>query len=152
MKSKIFIIIPCILILFSGFIAPQQQKPSSPPDDNPLPGKAPVLIRDEVDKPKTPVVRDPAKAEEEVKIGDFYFKRENYRAALARYQEALLDRPEYSLAQKKLMQAYEKLIQSLEKSKDLDGAKKYMLEYLEKFPAEKKSSEYQKVLAQNHQK
>jgi tetratricopeptide (TPR) repeat protein len=32
---------------------------------------------------------DPHKAEKDVEVGDFYFKRKNYRAALDRYQEAL---------------------------------------------------------------
>src|SRR5271168_4971013 len=33
---------------------------------------------------------DPHKAAKDVEVGDFYFKRKNYRAALARYQDALL--------------------------------------------------------------
>ena len=32
---------------------------------------------------------DPHKAEKDVEVGDFYFKRTNYRAALDRYREAL---------------------------------------------------------------
>jgi tetratricopeptide (TPR) repeat protein len=32
---------------------------------------------------------DPHKAEKDVEVGDFYFRRKNYRAALDRYQEAL---------------------------------------------------------------
>ena len=146
-----FIIVVGTLLIFNGFLS-GQQKPSSPPSEEPPQGKAPVLIRDEVDKPKAPLVRDPAKADEEIKIGDFYFKRENYKAALARYQEALLDRPDYPPAQKKLMLTYERLIQSLEKHKDQDNARKYMQEYVEKFPTEKKASEYSRLLGQSSQK
>jgi len=32
---------------------------------------------------------DPHKADKDVEVGDFYFKRQNYRAALDRYREAL---------------------------------------------------------------
>jgi len=34
-------------------------------------------------------VWNPHKAEKDVEVGDFYFKRKNYRAALDRYREAL---------------------------------------------------------------
>jgi tetratricopeptide (TPR) repeat protein len=36
---------------------------------------------------------DPHKAAKDVEIGDFYFKRKNYRAAEDRYREALLYKP-----------------------------------------------------------
>ncbi len=146
------IIIACILLIFNGFLEGQQQKPASPAPEDPPQGKAPVLIRDEVDKPKPPVVRDPAKADEEIKIGDFYFKRENYKAALARYQEALLNRPDYPPAQRKLILTYDKLIQTLEKHKDQENARKYMQEFVEKFPTEKKAAEYSRLLGQSSQK
>src|SRR5215472_9378466 len=33
---------------------------------------------------------DPHKAMKAIEVGDFYFKKQNYRAAISRYQEALL--------------------------------------------------------------
>ena len=36
---------------------------------------------------------DPHKAEKDVEVGDFYFKRGNYRAAVGRYREALEYKP-----------------------------------------------------------
>ncbi len=36
---------------------------------------------------------DPHKAAKNVEVGDFYFKRKNYRAALDRYKEALIYKP-----------------------------------------------------------
>ncbi|HEY2931776.1 MAG TPA: outer membrane protein assembly factor BamD [Acidobacteriota bacterium] len=137
---SLLVLLPTLL---AGPMAVQKRSPK-PSDQEPPPTKKPVLVREEVDKPKE-VVRDPAKAEEEVKIGDFYFKRENYKAALSRYQEALLDRPDYAPARTKLILAYEKLIQKVEKS-DRESARKYMREYIEKFPKEKKAEDYQRAL------
>jgi tetratricopeptide (TPR) repeat protein len=36
---------------------------------------------------------DPHKAEKDVEVGDFYFKRGNYRAAMGRYREAMEYKP-----------------------------------------------------------
>lgn len=126
--------------LLATAMVPAQQPNPVPGEDLPQ-GKAPVLIREEVDKPPAPVVRDPAKAEQEIQIGDFYFKRENYRAAIGRYREALLYRPDYPLA-------YEKLIRALGKNKEEASARKVMQEYVEKFPSEKKTAQYARILVQ----
>ena len=52
---------------------------------------------------------NPHKAQKDVEIGDFYFKKENYAAALSRYQEALSWKPDDADAHFKLGQTYEKL-------------------------------------------
>jgi len=41
---------------------------------------------------------DPHKAAKDVEVGDFYFKRKNYRAALDRYKEALIYKPNDAIA------------------------------------------------------
>jgi tetratricopeptide (TPR) repeat protein len=51
---------------------------------------------------------DPHKAMKAVEVGDFYFKKENYRAAISRYQEALQWKPNDAEATYKLAQAFEK--------------------------------------------
>lgn len=52
---------------------------------------------------------NPHKADKNVEIGDFYFKRSNYRAAESRYAEALDYMPNHAIATYKLAEAQDKL-------------------------------------------
>ncbi len=52
---------------------------------------------------------NPQKARKAIEVGDFYFKRDNYRAALNRYQEALQWKPDDAEATFKSAQCLEKL-------------------------------------------
>jgi tetratricopeptide (TPR) repeat protein len=52
---------------------------------------------------------DPHKAAKDIEVGDFYFKRKNYRAALARYQDALLWKDNDAEANFRLGQCFEKV-------------------------------------------
>ena len=54
---------------------------------------------------------DPHKAAKDVEVGDFYFKKKNYRAALDRYKEALVYKNNDAMANLRLGQTYEKLHQ-----------------------------------------
>ena len=54
-------------------------------------------------------VWNPHKAEKDVEVGDFYFKRKNYRAALDRYREALYYKYDDALATFRLAVCQEKL-------------------------------------------
>jgi tetratricopeptide (TPR) repeat protein len=51
---------------------------------------------------------DPHKAAKDVEVGDFYYKRKNYRAALARYKEALIYKPNDALATYRLAECQDK--------------------------------------------
>jgi tetratricopeptide (TPR) repeat protein len=55
---------------------------------------------------------DPHKAAKDVEIGDFYFKRKNYRAAEDRYREALLYKDNDAIATMRLAVCLEKLDRS----------------------------------------
>lgn len=57
---------------------------------------------------------NPHKAAKDVEVGDFYFRRKNYRAALNRYQEALLYKPDYAIANFRLGETFERLEQTEE--------------------------------------
>ncbi len=70
---------------------------------------------------------NPHKAEKDVEVGDFYYKRSNYKGAISRYREALELRPAYPLATFKLADA-------LEKDKQLEDAAIYYSEYVRQFP------------------
>jgi tetratricopeptide (TPR) repeat protein len=51
---------------------------------------------------------DPHKAAKDIEVGDFYYKRKNYRAALDRYKEALTYKPNDALANFRLGECEEK--------------------------------------------
>ncbi|HEY6180827.1 MAG TPA: tetratricopeptide repeat protein, partial [Terriglobales bacterium] len=70
---------------------------------------------------------DPHRAAKDIEVGDYYFKRKNYRAALGRYQEALEYKPNDAQANFQLAQCYEKL-------NDPDQAAKHFQEYLKILP------------------
>ncbi len=75
--------------------------------------RKPVLIRvDPTDEEvqETLPDPDPLRAREHVEIGDFYYRRDNYKAAAERYREAVTYNPKWP-------EAYEKLIRALEKQK-----------------------------------
>jgi tetratricopeptide (TPR) repeat protein len=52
---------------------------------------------------------DPHKAEKDVEVGDFYFKKKNYKAALGRYEEALYYKYNDAVATFRLAVCEEKL-------------------------------------------
>ena len=63
---------------------------------------------------------NPHKADKDVEIGDFYFKRGNYRAAESRYAEALLYMSNHATAIYKLAEAQEKLAKTAEARKNYE--------------------------------
>src|SRR5512146_1586627 len=74
--------------------------------------KKPALIRDTeesaaaADNP-APKERNPNLSEQNVGIGDFYFKKKNYAAAIRRYIEAIEYQPDSARAYDALARAYE---------------------------------------------
>jgi tetratricopeptide (TPR) repeat protein len=82
---------------------------------------------------------DPHKALKDIEVGDFYLKRKNYRAALDRYQEALVWKPNDAIANFRMAQCFEKLSQPEE-------ARTHYEEYLRILPHGPLSAEAQKGL------
>jgi tetratricopeptide (TPR) repeat protein len=70
---------------------------------------------------------DPHKALKHIEVGDFYFKRGNYRAAQSRYRDALKWKSNDALA------TY-RLAESLEKLQEWSEARKYYETYLKILP------------------
>jgi tetratricopeptide (TPR) repeat protein len=70
---------------------------------------------------------DPHKAMKDIEVGDFYFKKKNYRAALGRYREALVYKPNDALANFHMAQCLEKLDKP-------DEARSHFEEYLKITP------------------
>ena len=82
---------------------------------------------------------DPHKAAKNVEVGDFYFKRKNYRAAEDRYKEALLYKNNDATATYRLAVCLEKL--------DLpDDARKEYESYLKILPHGPQGEEAQKAI------
>jgi tetratricopeptide (TPR) repeat protein len=70
---------------------------------------------------------NPMKALKDIEVGDFYFKRKNYKAALERYKEALYYKDGDAVASFKLAVCQDKLGDKAE-------AKKYFEQYLKILP------------------
>ncbi len=82
---------------------------------------------------------DPHKAAKSVEVGDFYFKRKNYRAAEERYREALRYKDNDAVATIRLAE-------SLEKLGILDDARAEYESYLKILPHGPQSSQAQKAI------
>jgi len=83
---------------------------------------------------------NPHKAEKDVEVGDFYFKRKNYRAALDRYREALVYKNDDAVATFRLAVCEEKLGDDEEARKAYDA-------YLKILPHGPFAGEAQQALA-----
>jgi tetratricopeptide (TPR) repeat protein len=82
---------------------------------------------------------DPHKAAKNVEVGDFYFKKKNYRAALDRYREALLWKDNDAVANFRMALCLEKL-------KQPEEAGLHYQEYLKILPHGEFSEQAQKAL------
>ena len=82
---------------------------------------------------------DPHRAAKDVEVGDFYFKRKNYRAAEDRYREALLYKNNDATATFRLAICLEKLDQP-------DQARKEYESYLKILPHGPQSEDAQKAI------
>lgn len=99
-----------------------------------------MLIRDDRTerKPEEEVfIHDPQKATENVEIGDFYFKRENYKAAADRYRDAV----KYNL---QWAESYKKLIATLEQQEKFAEALQIAEQFLDMNPLSEEAQEFQK--------
>jgi tetratricopeptide (TPR) repeat protein len=82
---------------------------------------------------------DPHRAVKDIEVGDFYFRKKNYRAALDRYREALFYKPNDAVANFRMAQSFEKLNQP-------DDAVEHYQEYLRILPNGPLSEEAKKAL------
>jgi tetratricopeptide (TPR) repeat protein len=82
---------------------------------------------------------DPHKAAKDIEVGDFYFKRKNYRAASERYREALVYKNNDAIATFRLAVCLEKMDQP-------DEARKEYESYLKILPNGPQAQEVQKAV------
>jgi len=120
--------------------APPRSEPNRGPGDSSSrdtsPGPPPEAPDDSVSEFRP---WDPHKAMKDVEIGDFYFKRENYKGALSRYCEALQYKPNDAIANFRIAE-------SLEKLGDLAGARTYYEAYLKILPGGQFAAQSKKAL------
>jgi tetratricopeptide (TPR) repeat protein len=119
---------------------------------NRSPRKPPELIRDTdaaEDKADTEATtkkeHNPMLAEQNIEIGNFYFKKRNYDAAIQRYLEAIEYQPDS-------VRAYEALTRAYEKKGDNQKAITACKEFIEHNPDSPKSPEFRTRLAKLEKK
>jgi len=130
-------------VSLSSWPAAAQQSP---------PSRRPALIRD-TDKAEgkeeadanQPKEFNPLLAAKNLKVGDFYFKKKNYIAAIQRYAEAI----EY---QPNLTEAYEALGRAYEKNGDPAKAVNTYKDFIQKNPDSPKVAEFRVKLAKLEKK
>jgi tetratricopeptide (TPR) repeat protein len=115
----------------------------SPPSDDqknhPQSGAAMVDAEDAASDVQEMHPWDPHKAAKDIEVGDFYYKRKNYRAALERYKEALVYKPNDAMANFRLAEC-------LEKTGNPSDALAHYQEYLRILPHGPLSADAQKAL------
>jgi tetratricopeptide (TPR) repeat protein len=83
---------------------------------------------------------NPLQADKEIYVGNFYFKRGNYKGAAARFEEATLWHPGAA-------EAWLRLGETREKLKELSAAREAYQKFLEVAPDHKRAKDIKKKLA-----
>ena len=123
-----------VSLLIAGLALPAQQKPSAQKPPEPQEQAPPE--EDEAEKPKE-YSFNPLQAEKEVRIGNYYFRKGNYRAAALRFREATRWNTNFS-------EAYLQLGVAEEKRKDWRAAREAYEKFIELAPDDKRSSDIRK--------
>jgi len=118
-----------LALLLACSLSAQQQapKPQEPPEE------------DETLAPKE-YAFNPLQASKEVKVGEYYFKKKNYKAAAGRFREATKWNPG-------MAEAYLRLGESEEKLNDQAAAKQAYAKYIELSPDAKDADAIKKKLS-----
>jgi tetratricopeptide (TPR) repeat protein len=129
-----------VLAFYFGLVSFSSLAAATPPSAAQKPG----LIRDTdvADGVETvPEIKgpDPLLCEKNIKIGDFYYKRKNYDAAIRRYLEAI----DYQTSSVK---AYESLARAYEKNGDPDKAIAAYKQFIDNNPDSPKVPEFRAKL------
>lgn len=124
-------LLPVALLVLAGSLYGQQTKPSTTPPEPPEEDES--LVKKEY-------VFNPIQAANEVKVGDYYFKKGSFRAAIARYKEALLWNQGCADAWRRLGDAHDKM-------RDPAAAREAWKKYVEIEPDSKYAAKLRRKLA-----
>lgn len=122
-----------ITLVWTAAVAAQPPRRPDPPPQR----ESELREEDESLSTRAEYVFNPIQALEEIKVGDFYWKKGSHKAAALRYQEATRWNPTLGDAWLKLGEAREKL-------KEFDEAREAYQKYLEVEPQGRKASGIQK--------
>ncbi len=126
-----------VLGAFAVAVASAQQAPSPPPP----PASDQTQLPPEEDKTEVPkqYAFNPLQSKKEVTVGDFYFKKGDYRAAAGRFREATRWNDGNA-------EAWLRLGEAEEKNHDPDAARKAYEKYLQVSPQAKNAAEVKKKI------
>lgn len=124
-------------MLLNGAVWPQEKQPPKQ-QTKPQPQEQEPPEEDEGLKPKE-YSFNPLEAERDLKVGNYYFKKGNFKGALSRFHEATLWNPTYA-------EAYLRLGDTEEKMKDKEAARAAYAKYLELQPDGKLAESIKKKL------
>jgi tetratricopeptide (TPR) repeat protein len=128
------------LLLASVVVAQDKQLQTRPPEQpKPQEQEQEPPEEDASLAPKT-YSFNPLEAEKDLKIGNYYFKKGNYKAAMSRFREATLWNPTYA-------EAFLRLGESAEKLKDKKAAHEAYEKYIALAPGDKQAEVVKKKLA-----
>ena len=124
---------PLIVAASAVFFCPLSGQQESPK-------KKPVLIRadrTQGTEEQTPQLPAPVQAKEHLEIGNYYYKKDNFKAATSRYRNAIKLDPGWP-------EPYTRLIRALEKQKEYSEAIKICDQFTRSNPSSKETKEFQK--------
>jgi tetratricopeptide (TPR) repeat protein len=121
-------------ILVSCALLAQQQTPPPQPQEPPE--------EDETLIPKKDYPFNPLQAAKELKTGNFYYSKGNYKAAAGRFREATLWNPGFA-------EAYFRLGEAEDKLRDKKAAREAYAKFLDLAPQDKRAAEVRKKLSGN---
>lgn len=125
-------------LLLSGLLHAAFAQPPRRPDPPPQ-RESELKEEDEALTTPSEYVFNPIQAQQELRVGDFYWKKGSHKAAALRYQEATRWNPSYAEAWLKLGEAKEKL-------KEIDQAREAYQKYLEVEPGGRKAGDLRKKI------
>jgi Flp pilus assembly protein TadD len=131
-----------LVFLLCAVLAGQDDKPlqTRPPDQaKPQQQEQEPPEEDESLAPKT-YSFNPLEADKDLKVGLYYFRKGNYKAAMSRFREATLWNPTFA-------EAFLRLGESAEKLKDKKAARDAYEKYIALAPTEKQVEAIKKKLA-----
>jgi len=130
-------------LLLAVALYPQDKAKSKPPDQAKQ-TKAQPQEQEPPEEDESLATKEysfnPLEAEKDVKVGNYYFKKGNYKAAVNRFREATLWNPTFA-------EAFLRLGESEEKMRDKPAAQQAYAKYLELAPDTKEADLIKKKLA-----